>query len=56
MRLRGKGLLKAGGGRGDLLVTLRIVLPKGGDPDLEKLVKEWREENRHSAREPERNS
>jgi DnaJ-class molecular chaperone len=56
MRLRGKGLPKAGGGRGDLLVSLRIALPKGGDPELEALVKKWREENRHSTRETERNS
>jgi DnaJ-class molecular chaperone len=55
MRLRGKGLPKAGGGRGDLLVSLRIALPKGGDPELESLAKKWREENR-SARETERNS
>ncbi len=56
MRLKGKGLPKTGGGRGDLLVSLRIVLPKGGDPELEKLMQKWREEQRYSAREPERNS
>jgi DnaJ-class molecular chaperone len=56
LRLRGKGLPKAGGGRGDLLVSLRITLPKGGDPDLEALVKTWREESRHAARETEQNS
>lgn len=55
MRLRGKGLPRADGTRGDLLVSLRIVLPKSGDPELEKLVKKWREENRYSARETERN-
>ena len=28
LRLRGKGMVRAGGGRGDLLVALRIVLPE----------------------------
>ena len=40
MRLKGKGLH----GDGDLLVSLRIVLPKGGDPDLESLMRFWREQ------------
>ena len=53
MRLKGKGLPKTGGGRGDLLVTLRIVLPKGGDVELEELMRKWRESQRYSAREPE---
>jgi DnaJ-class molecular chaperone len=53
MRLKGKGLPKAGGGRGDLLVSLRIVLPKDGDPELESLMRKWRETLRYSAREPE---
>jgi DnaJ-class molecular chaperone len=53
MRLKGKGLPKAGGERGDLLVSLRIVLPKGGDPELEALMRKWRESHRYSAREPE---
>jgi DnaJ-class molecular chaperone len=53
MRLKGKGLTKAGGGRGDLLVSLRIVLPKDGDPELEALMRKWRESHRYSAREPE---
>ena len=56
MRLKGKGLPKAGGGRGDLLVTLRIVLPKEGDPELEALMKKWREIRPYSAREPEQSA
>ena len=43
LRLKGKGLPRAGGGRGDLLVTLRIVLPEGGDAELEALMKKWRD-------------
>jgi len=40
LRLKGKGLY----GDGDLLVNLRIVLPKGGDADLESLMRFWREQ------------
>jgi DnaJ-class molecular chaperone len=50
LRLKGKGLPHSGGGRGDMLVNLRIVLPEGGDPDLEALMKKWRAGNRYSAR------
>jgi DnaJ-class molecular chaperone len=49
LRLKGKGLPKTGG-HGDLLVTPRIVLPEGGDAELDKLMRRWREENRPSAR------
>jgi DnaJ-class molecular chaperone len=56
MRLKSKGLPKSGGGRGDLFVSLRIVLPKGGDPELETLMKKWREDGRYTAREPEKNA
>ena len=50
LRLRGKGLPRAGGDRGDLLVTLRVVLPEGGDEDLEALMKKWRAQHRYQAR------
>src|SRR5262249_49366236 len=43
LRLKGKGLPKAGGERGDQLVSLKIMLPDGGDKDLEALMKQWRE-------------
>ena len=43
LRLRGKGLPAADGQpAGDLLVTLRIVLPDEPDPELEALMKRWR--------------
>ena len=41
LRLKGKGLPAKGGGTGDLLVSLRIALPEGGDADLEKLMRVW---------------
>ena len=47
LRLRGKGLPRAGGGRGDLLASLRIVLPESGDPDLDALMKKWRASRRY---------
>ena len=50
LRLKGKGLPRSGGGRGDLLVTLKIVLPEDGDGELEALMKKWRETRRYTAR------
>jgi DnaJ-class molecular chaperone len=50
LRLKGKGLPRSGGGRGDLLVTLKIVLPEGGDTELETLMRKWREARRYTAR------
>jgi DnaJ-class molecular chaperone len=41
-RLKGKGF-PGKGGAGDLLATVRIMLPEGGDADLEALMKRWRE-------------
>ncbi|HEV3186172.1 MAG TPA: J domain-containing protein [Xanthobacteraceae bacterium] len=41
-RLKGKGL-PAKGGNGDLFVTTRIVLPEGGDPQLDELMRAWRD-------------
>jgi DnaJ-class molecular chaperone len=41
-RLKGKGF-PAKGGAGDLLATVRIMLPEGSDKELEELMKTWRE-------------
>jgi DnaJ-class molecular chaperone len=41
-RLRGKGF-PAKEGTGDLLATVRIVLPEGGDAELEELMRKWRD-------------
>ena len=48
LRLKGKGLPKAHG-RGDLLVTPRIVLPEGADGELEALMEKWREAGKYPA-------
>src|SRR6185437_10780525 len=42
-RLRSKGFPMKGG-HGDLLATVRIMLPEGGDAELEALMKKWRTE------------
>jgi DnaJ-class molecular chaperone len=49
-RLKGKGL-KSKGGHGDLLATVRIVLPSGADEDLSALMREWREKKPYNPRE-----
>ena len=41
LRLKGKGVARAGGGNGDELVALKIVLPEKPDPELESFVEKW---------------
>ena len=41
LRLKGKGVPRPGGNRGDEYVTLKIMLPDKPDPELEKLVQQW---------------
>jgi DnaJ-class molecular chaperone len=41
LRLRGKGAPRQGGGHGDQLVRLKIVLSKEPDPELEAVVSGW---------------
>jgi DnaJ-class molecular chaperone len=48
-RLKGKGF-PAKAGPGDLLATVRIVLPEGSDPELEALMKKWRTEKPYDPR------
>jgi len=48
-RLKGKGM-PSKGTLGDLLVTARIVLPEGQDPDLESLMRKWRERKPYDPR------
>ena len=42
-RLKGKGL-KAKSGAGDLLATVRIMLPERSDDEFKELMRKWREE------------
>ena len=44
LRLRGKGLPAAGEqAAGDLLATIRIVLPSAPDGELTELMRKWRD-------------
>jgi len=49
-RLKGKGL-KTKSGSGDLLATVRIVLPEGADEEFKALMKKWRDEKPYDPRE-----
>jgi DnaJ-class molecular chaperone len=42
LRLKGKGVPRSGGNRGDEYVTLKVMLPAKPDPELEKLIAQWR--------------
>ena len=48
-RLKGKGM-SVDGKHGDLLATVRIALPERGDPELEQLMKKWRDHKRYDPR------
>jgi DnaJ-class molecular chaperone len=42
LRLKGKGIPRADKTRGDEYVTLKLMLPDKPDPELEKLIAQWR--------------
>ncbi len=46
LRLKGKGLH----GDGDLYANIKVVLPEGGDPDLESLMRFWRDQKAYKVR------
>lgn len=50
LRLRGKGLPKRGGGSGDMLVTVRIVVPKNLDDHERSLFEELSRKSRFDPR------
>jgi DnaJ-class molecular chaperone len=50
LRLRGKGLPNPQGERGDLLVTLRIVLPDEPDTELINLMRKWESQKPYNPR------
>jgi DnaJ-class molecular chaperone len=51
LRLRGKGLpASAGQPAGDLLATIRIVLPSSADPELTELMRKWRDHKPYDPR------
>ena len=48
-RLKGRGF-PARDGKGDLLATVRIVLPERGDAELEELMRKWRDRKPYDPR------
>lgn len=42
LRLKGRGLPEKAGGHGDLYAHVRLMLPEGGDTDLEALIRKQR--------------
>jgi DnaJ-class molecular chaperone len=45
LRLKGKGVPRGSGTRGDEYVALKVMLPDKPDPELERLVAQWRSAN-----------
>lgn len=50
LRLRGKGVLRPDGARGDEYVKLKVVLPDKPDPELERFVAGWAAGQSHDPR------
>lgn len=50
LRLRGRGVVRADGTRGDCIVTLKVVLPPGTDAALEQFLRGWEGGRRHDPR------
>ena len=50
LRLKGRGLARPGGGRGDLLARLVVTLPEAPDAALESVAETWRTERPYTAR------
>jgi DnaJ-class molecular chaperone len=50
LRLRGRGVAKEGGARGDQLVRLLIVSPPEIDDELARFMESWRKSKAHDPR------
>ena len=50
LRLKGKGVARPGGGRGDEYVTLKVMLPDKPDPQLTELIGTWAQSQAHNPR------
>jgi DnaJ-class molecular chaperone len=50
LRLKGKGVAKKDGSRGDEYVTLKIVLPDRLDPQIEEFARNWQAGRNHDPR------
>lgn len=50
LRLKGRGLPDAKGGRGDLLARIQVMLPDAPDPELERFAETWRKDRPYAPR------
>ena len=50
LRLRGKGITGGGGPDGDLLVTVRLVLPDATDDEFKALMRKWQADKPYAPR------
>jgi DnaJ-class molecular chaperone len=50
LRLKGKGVARPDGSKGDEYITLKVVLPDRPDPELEKFIAQWASTNRYNPR------
>ena len=50
LRLKGKGVARKDGSRGDEYVTLKIVLPESLDAEIEEFARNWQAGQRHNPR------
>jgi DnaJ-class molecular chaperone len=50
LRLKGKGVPRANGSRGDEYVKLKVALPEKPDPELESFVAQWQAGKSHNPR------
>jgi DnaJ-class molecular chaperone len=53
LRVRGRGVPRAGGSRGDAYATLRLMLPEELDPELQAFAGNWTAGRAHNPREEE---
>jgi len=45
LRVKGKGVVQSSSNRGDLLVSLKVILPSKVDPELKEAIKIWSEKH-----------
>jgi DnaJ-class molecular chaperone len=50
LRLRGRGIVRKDGSRGDEYVTLKILLPEKLDPEIEEFARRWQTGQTHDPR------
>lgn len=50
LRIKGRGIIKKDSTRGDILATLRIILPDNGSSDLETMMQVWRDQRPYNVR------